>query len=275
MVYDSLEPSKRKLGQSLSYLGINLGVCIGPLLAGFLFNHYLKLFFIGDAFTSLAAVILVAFKLVDIKKTETQTEQNSGSSKSFILQLVKTPKLCVFFLIFLIYSFIYAQHSFSLPLMLSQTFDAKGTVYFGYIMSINALTVVLTTAFITYITRNKSSLVNIALAGLFYALGFGIIAIATTFYIYILSTILWTIGEILISTNSEIYVVNQSAESMRARCCASMMVIGSVGKALGVFVMGGFIGNFGVLSVWPFIMVLALVTSIFTYFFSANIRRRN
>ena len=275
MVYDSLEPSKRKLGQSLSYLGINLGVCIGPLMASFLFNHYLKLFFIGDAFTSFLAVALVAAKLKDLKSTGETSSRDVVSTKDFVLHIVKKPKLCIFFLIFLSFSFVYAQHSFSLPLMLKNSFGDKGTVYFGYVMSTNALTVVLFTAWITFKTRKKSSLSNVALAGIFYAMGFGLITVATTFFVYIISTVLWTFGEVLISTNSEIYVVNQSEESMRARCCAIMMIVGSVGRAFGVFAMGGFIGLFGLLPVWPFIMVLALATSIYTYFLNARSGQTN
>lgn len=275
MIYDSLEPSKRKIGQSLSYLGINLGVCIGPLLAGFLFNHYLAFFFIGDAFTSFIAVTLILLKLKDTKRAGKQTEQKIISTKGFIQLIGKQPKLSIFFCIYLIYCFIYAQHSFSLPLMLTSTFNAKGTVYFGYIMSINAATVVLATVWITFITRKKSSLANISLAGVFYALGFGILSIASSFYVYIISTILWTIGEILVSTNSEIYVVNQCDENIRARICSIMLIIGAIGKGSGIFVMGGYIGHFGVLSVWPFIMVLAFAVSIFTYSFSAHIKRKS
>jgi len=66
IITDVLPAEKRKMGFSLSYLGINLGVSLGPLVAGFLFNRYIPLVFIGDAVTSLIAVILV---LTNIKET--------------------------------------------------------------------------------------------------------------------------------------------------------------------------------------------------------------
>ena len=273
MIYDSMEPSKREVGQSLSYLGINLGVCIGPLIAGFLFNRYLRLFFIGDAFTSLIAVMLVALRLHEMKKVERHSSNKLISNKQFISSIVTQPKLSVFFLIYLIYCFIYAQHSFSLPLTLTNIFNSNGSIYYGYIMSINAITVILTTAFITYYTRKKSSLFNISLAGIFYALGFGLITIAKTFHIFVISTILWTVGEILISTNSEIYVVNQSDESVRARCCAAMLIISSIGRGTGVIAMGRYIDLFGIASVWPFIMVLAFSASVLTRIFSFYIKK--
>lgn len=152
--------------------------------------------------------------------------------------------------------------------MLTHLFNEKGSVYFGYVMSINAFTVVLATPWITYITKKKSSLENISLAGIFYALGFGVITFAADFYIFVFSTVFWTIGEILISTNSEIYVINQTDENLRARCCAFMLIISSIGRGFGIFIMGGFIQHFGVLQVWPVIMALALVVAIFTWFFN-------
>ena len=66
IVTDVLPAEKRQIGFSISYLGINLGAALGPLAAGFLFNHYIPLIFIGDAITSLLAVTLVA---LNIKET--------------------------------------------------------------------------------------------------------------------------------------------------------------------------------------------------------------
>lgn len=275
MVFDLLEPEKRKLGYSLLYLGTNLGVSMGPLLAGFLFNHYLKLFFIGDALTSFIAVSLVLFNIKDIKRTGKKSAKEIINTKSFITQMIKNPQFSLFFIIYMTYSFIYVQNSFSLPLTLKNLFNEKGTIYYGYIMSINAVTVVLSTAAMTHLTRRKSSLINISIAGIFYAIGFGSIGIANNFFIFIFSTILWTIGEILISTNCGIYVVNLSNENIRARCTALMMIINSAGKGLGVSTMGSFIENFGISTVWPFIMILAFVTSICTYLFSVYIGNLN
>lgn len=271
MIYDSLAPEKRRVGQSLSYLGVNLGVCVGPIVAGFLFNNYLKLFFIGDALTSFVAVLLVALRLRETGRAGTQPREELITTKQFFLRVLKQPRISVFFLIYMLYCFIYAQNSFSLPLALTDSFGTKGSAFYGYVISINALTVVSATALITFYTRKRSALFNVTMAGVFYGLGFGLITIATNFWVYILSTVLWTIGEILVSTNSEIYVVNQSDKNMRARCCASMLVVSSVGRALGVAAMGKYIDVFGMSTVWLFIMALAFGVSVFTGVFRAKL----
>lgn len=61
MVADLTNPDNRKAAFSLLYLGTNIGFAIGPLVAGLLYNNYLKLLFVGDALTTLIAVSLVYF----------------------------------------------------------------------------------------------------------------------------------------------------------------------------------------------------------------------
>jgi MFS family permease len=265
MNFDLLPPERRKIGSSLLYLGVNLGVSIGPLLAGFLFNHYLKLFFMGDSITSLIAVCLVLFNIEDTKSGSSKVHKEKASENNFIIDIMKNPHIIIFFFIYMMYSFIYAQNSFSLPLMLENMFKEKGPVYFGYIMSTNAITVVSMTAIITYITRKKGSLLNITLGGIFYGIGFGMIGISKVFLLYSISTMFWTMGEILVATNSGVYIVNNSNETMRARYTALQTIMNSAGKALGVFTMGGFIDRFGIESVWPFIMFIAFLGSASMY----------
>jgi MFS family permease len=265
MNFDLLPPEKRKIGSSLLYLGVNLGVSIGPLLAGFLFNHHLKLFFMGDAITSFIAVCLVLLNVEETKERSLNVHKEKVNGNSFIFDMVKSPHILIFLIFYMIYSFIYAQNSFSLPLMLENMFKENGPVYFGYIMSINAVTVVSMTAVITYITRKKASLLNITVGGIFYAIGFGMIGVSKIFLLYSISTIFWTMGEILVATNSGVYIVNNSNENMRARYTALQTIMNSVGKALGVFCMGGFIDKFGIRSVWPFIMFVAFLGSACMY----------
>lgn len=79
MVADILPPEKRQTGYALQYLGINLGVALGPLVAGVLFNKLLPLLFIGDAITSFIALYLVA---ANIEETDP-----SRPRRMFILKL--------------------------------------------------------------------------------------------------------------------------------------------------------------------------------------------
>lgn len=261
IITDVLPAEKRQMGFSLSYLGINLGVSTGLLFAGFLFNHYIPLIFIGDAITSFLAVFMVMTNIteslpdysqdVSISKDERNEEGNVFSV------LLRRPKILVFLIINIILNVVYIQHTFSLPMMLDNVFGSSGASKFGIIMSFNAVTVLVMTMVITHATRKWKSLSSIALAGIMYAVGFGIITFIRSMPLYILSTFIWTLGEIMLVTNFGVYIANNTPQNYRARFNAVTSLSWGIGAALGTSLMGRYMDYFGVKAVWPLIFFLS------------------
>lgn len=262
IITDILPPDKRKLGFSLQYLGINIGVAIGPIIAGFLFNNYLPMLFIGDAATSLIAVLFVA---INIKETDSTFIKQAVVSKenepceNVIGALLKKPEVLIFLIIYMIYSFVYTQHRFSLPLMMNDVFLSDGSKMFGMLMSINAITVIGLTIIVTKATKGRSTLSNIIIAGVFYAVGFGMIGIIKVFPLFVVSTILWTIGEILVVTNFGVYLANNSPSNFVARFNAIGSLSWAIGSAAGTSFMGKYIDLMGINAVWPLTFFLAII----------------
>ncbi len=265
IVADILPPDERKLGFSLLYLGINIGVSSGPIVAGFLFNNYLPLLFIGDALTSIIAVILV-FKNVPETNPINNTEANDCKeekieSGNIIDVLLRRPQIIMFLLITIIYSFIYTQNKFSLPIMLESVFLGEGAKTYGFLMAINAVTVIVSTVFITTLTKKNKPLTNMIIAALLYSVGFGMIGYINTFFLFVISTVIWTIGEILVVTNSGVYIANNSPENFRARFSSISALSWALGGALGTSLSGKYMDAYGVGSIWPLIGVLSIVSA--------------
>lgn len=267
IVADILEPNERQLGYSLIYLGINLGASLGPVVAGFLFNNHLPLLFIGDAVTSFIAVGLVYFNIKEtnpvhqkeVRNTSIETEE----SGNIITVLWRRPQILVFLAIDIAYTFAYAQQKFSLPLMLEDIFKDKGPENFGYLMSINAFTVIVMTVFLISATKRFKPLINIIMAGLLYAIGFGMIGKIHSFALFSVATVLLTIGEILIATNQGVYIANNSPKNFRARFNSITALSRASGTALGTSLMGKYIGIAGVRAVWPLTAGIAGMAAIF------------
>ncbi len=262
IITDILPPHQRQAGFSLQYLGINIGVALGPIVAGFLFNNYLPLLFIGDAFTSFLALVLIWRNVKEIKGEELKktayTEQEKEEKGNVFTALQKRPLIAIFLLIYTIYSFIYTQHRFSLPLTADEVFGSSGASKFGVLMSINAFTVLFCTVAITSITRRWKPLTNIMLAGIFYAVGFGMLGLINTYPLFIASTIVWTIGEILVVTNFGVYLADNSPSNFRARFNAVGSLSWSVGAALGTSIAGRFITKVGLNYIWLLTFFLSL-----------------
>jgi len=263
IITDVLPAEKRQMGFSMSYLGINLGVSLGPLVAGFLFNHYIPLIFIGDAITSLLAVTLV---MINIKETlpdysddkSARDEEKNEAGNVFSI-LLRRPKILVFLIINTVLSVVYTQHNFSLPMMLDSVFGSSGASNYGITMSVNALTVITMTMFITHAIRKWKPLSAIAMSGLLYAIGFGMITFIHTMSLYILATLIWTIGEIMIVTNFGVYIANNTPQNYRARFNAVTSLSWAIGAALGTSLIGRYMDYFGVRAVWPLTFFLGLL----------------
>lgn len=266
IITDVLPAEKRQLGFSLSYLGINLGVALGPIVAGFLFNHYISLIFIGDALTSFIAVALVVLNieetLPDYTKNQSDRNEEKIETGNVFTVLLKRPQILVFLIINIFLSIAYTQHSFSLPMMMDSVFGSRGAGNYGTIMSCNAVTVLVMTMFITHKLRRWKPLSAIALAGLLYAVGFGMITFIHSMVLYIISTIIWTIGEILIVTNFGVYIANNTPQNFRARFNAVTTLSWAIGSALGTSLMGRYMDYFGVKAVWPLVFCLALTGAV-------------
>lgn len=263
IITDVLPADKRKMGFSLSYLGINLGVSMGLLVAGFLFNHYIPLIFIGDAITSLLAVLLVMF---NIKESLPDYAEDKGINSDERMEegnvfsvLFRRPKIVVFLLINIILNLVYVQHTFSLPMMLDHVFGSSGAGIFGILMSLNAVTVISMTMLLTQATRKWKALSSIASAGFLYAVGFGMITFIDSMPMYVLSTFIWTCGEIMLVTNFGVYIANNTPQNYRARFNAVTSLSWGIGAALGTSLIGRYMDRFSVEAVWPLLFFLSLL----------------
>jgi len=262
IITDVLPAEKRQIGFSISYLGINLGAAIGPLAAGFLFRHYIPLIFIGDAITSLIAVILVVLNiketLPDYNNGECIRNEEKSEGGNVFTVLLKRPKILIFLIINIFLSFTYTQNVFSLPIMLDHIFGSSGATNYGILISFNAITVLVMTMFITNKIRKWHPLSAIAMSGILYAIGFGMITFIHSMSFFIISTLIWTIGEIMIVTNFGVYIANNTPQNFRARFNAVTSLSWAIGAALGTSLMGQYMDSLGVQAVWPLVFFLAL-----------------
>ncbi len=283
MTTDLTTPNNRKAGFSLLYLGNNIGFAVGPLIAGFLYNNYLMWIFLGDAATTFASLTLVYLFVKETLPSKEKIEESFKLENNYekaergnLWQVLwKRPRLLLFTLISLIYSFVYAQTTFSIPIQVIELFGDKGPKIFGVIMTTNALVVSCLTIIIISLTHKIKPVLNVALAGVLYAIGFGII-----FFIkgqlswLLLSTVIWSMGEILVTTNSNVYIANHTPMSHRGRFNAVIPVIMGAGFALGPLISGDYIRKYGIKNIWPVIFFLSIVAAVLMYFLYLSEKKR-
>ncbi|MBN2552412.1 MAG: MFS transporter [Spirochaetales bacterium] len=270
MITDLTTAERRKRAFSLLYLSHNIGFALGPMIAGFLFTLHLAWIFLGDAITTGIAVILIAAFIRESAPTETQIAESfardRGSERaergSLIKVLVKRPFLVAFMFIHVILSFVYSQTAFGLPLQLSEVFGEGGARMYGTIMSFNAVVVIVLTTFLIHTTDRIQPALTVAVSSLFFAAGFGMIGVLRTLPLFLLSTLIWTVGEILEATNTSAYVANHSPITHRARINAVAPIIMWSGFALGPPLSARFIERFSLYRIWPLCLGLSMVAAV-------------
>lgn len=239
MTTDLTTPENRKAAFSLLYLGHNIGFAVGPLVAGYLYQHHTPWIFLGDALTTFLSLILVCLfvgetlpdhhALKDSLNKESHERAEEGSALSLIL---RRPGLVIFILLAAVMNFVYAQMSFSLPLFMAEVFSDRGPVLFGSVMSFNAIIVILGTPLLIAATRRLAPVLSTALAAALYAVGFGMLYFLNAYPLFILSTFIWTSGEIFSATNVDVHIANHTPISHRGRFNAIFPIIMGIGFAM-------------------------------------------
>ncbi len=224
--------SKEQLSQSFSllYLGTNVGVALGPMAASFLYARSLFLLFSFSALLLSLSTILLAVAIPYVKGIGVHRKREPDQSGG---KLHLSPILVLFFLGFALYSLTYGQNSFTLPLQFASLFgEVVGSRSYAMLMSINAITVLVATAFLTIWTHKIGQLYSMALAMLFYVLGYGVYALCYSLVPFLVATCIWTLGEILMATNANVFVNAYSPPSLRSRANAYLTTTSSLGHAL-------------------------------------------
>jgi MFS family permease len=273
LLIDSTNKQNRNDAFSLLYLGHNLGYAIGPLAAGFLFINYISLIFLIDAITTFIALIPIIFyvketlyKRAGLYLNNVEIPPGERAETGNVVKIFfKKPILYGFAFISIIFSFVYSQSSFSLPLFLNQLFGERGPKYFGTLMTINAAIVILMTVLLITFMKKINPILNVAIAGILFAAGFGMLYYSRFFVFFIMSTFIWTYGEILNAVSSNVIIANYSPVTHRGRFNAIIFFISGIGFTIGPLLSGLYIKYAGVKNIWPLNFYLAILASILMF----------
>ncbi len=283
IVTDLTKGEERNVAFSLTYLAMNIGFAVGPLIAGFLYENHMAWIFIGDALTTFISVGLVSIyvaetlpdkQTIDRSKLSVDSDERAETG-SLLNALGKRPNLVFFSLITMLYFFIFSQFTFGLAIQVIDVFKENGSTIFGTLMTTNALVVVLLTTIITSFTKQFKSIINMTFGGLFYAIGFGMLFFINSHFLFIISAVIWSIGEILIATNTSVYIANHTPVTHRGRFNSVFTIIRKVGFASGPAVMGTYIAHYNIRFSWIIIFILSLVTSSFMYLLFLSEKQKN
>ncbi len=269
LVADLTAPEKRKQAYALLYWGNNIGFSVGPLLAGYLFNTHARFMFIGNAVSLTAASLLLilvvksgpALPSTAAEPAEAGTDE-APESGSLVQALLKRPLILAFAGINLLLHFVYSQHLFGLPVFLNEILGDAGPACYGQVMTTNGLTVVLLTGVVGTVLAGRRAAVHIVWAALLYAAGFGMLYFCFQGPAVLVSTVIWTLGEIISATNIQVFIASRTPSSHRGRINAFISWVSGWGSVGAPVLAGTYIGIFGSRALWLPVAGIALVAAV-------------
>ncbi len=273
--------SNRKEAYSLFYLAFNIGFAIGPMIAGFLFYKYPQMLFIGNGLVSLIATLLTIILIEDKKPTDEEMRlsiENDQSDKavegSVFKALKERPLLTIYLLISSASGIARAFIFFAMPLFFNELFSKLGPTYYGSIMSINAVTVIVFTPILVKLSNNKHPLRDIVISFLLYAISYLVMGYTTTYIYFATLMILSTVGEVLSATNFEYFFTNQTPMGHRARFSSIRIILEGSGFALGPLFAGIIIKNHGYTFIFVASAIILLLCAIALEFLRMAYKRK-
>ena len=261
MTTDMLPPEKRAEGFGIIRVVGNLAWIAGPALGGLLAGRSYMLVFICDAVASIITALIVLWKIPETKPQATEEAENETLLQTFKgYKLVTADKLFMaYVLISMLLIFVYSQMYSTLSVYLNQQHDIPASGY-GWLMSMNALLVVLFQFSITRATRKKPSMHMMALATLLYGIGFSMIGFVDKYWMFMIAMAIITLGEMVHIPTSSALIANIAPEDKRGRYNAFANLSWGVPNIFSTFFAGLVMDNLNPDLVWTIAGSICLVT---------------
>lgn len=241
MLADILPDSQRAQGFAIWRIVVNVSAAVGPAIGGMLATRSFLMLFITDAIISLIVAIMVFFLLPE---TRTQLRKQAPESMLESFQgygrVMRDATFMVFWVAAVFTTLVYMQMNSTLAVYLrdSHAISEQG---FGYLLSLNAVMVVIFQFAITRRVDRRPPFLVMAWGTLLYAVGFSMYGLGSDYAFFVLAMVVITVGEMLVAPIGQTIVAKLAPEDMRGRYMAffgfSWAIPGIVGTLLAGLIM--------------------------------------
>ena len=274
MVADLLKPEQRADGYGLLRVVMNLAVTLGPAIGGFMAARSYLTLFITDAVASTITAFIVFIFIRESMPALDEGEEHERLLKTFSNYLValKDKVFMVFIAASILEIIVYMQMNTTLSVYLRDVHQAPLQNY-GYLISMNALLVVIFQFFITRKTKKFRPLHVIAAGAFLYAIGFGMYGVVSSYLFFILAMLIITLGEMLIVPISQSVVSLLAPEAMRGRYMAVYGFSWAIPAAVGPLLAGVIMDYWNPDWVWYAAFFIAMLAALIFLWLSTRTRK--
>lgn len=258
MVADLVGPERRPSAYALQRIAFNVGVAVGPGIGGFIATRSYTLSFLLAA-SSFAILILPYFFLIRETRPEAPLEREREGRTGYGLMLRDVPFLG-FAGAFALMNLAYAQMLIYLAVYMKENYGILESGY-GFILATNAVMVVLFQFAMTRVTERYPRLPVMALGAFLIAIGLGSVAFFDTYFLFLLSMIIYTIGELITAPTATAFIADVAPVTMRGTYMAIYGLCLRFGFGLGPVVGGVLHDTLGPAYIWHGAFLTGLIST--------------
>ena len=251
MVADMLPEEKQAEGYGILRVAGNLAWIMGPAIGGFLAATSYLLLFILDAITSLITAVIV-YKLVPETKPKAPEEQRQETILETLAgyRVVMGDKVYVAFLITSMLMLIVYQQMYNTLSVFLRDVHGVSTQGYGFILSLDAGTVVLFQFWVTRRIKKYAPMLMMAIGTAFYLVGFTMYGFVSTYILFVIAILLITVGEMIVTPVGQALVAHFAPKDMRGRYMAFFALSWTIPAAVGPWAAGLIMDNYDPNWVW-------------------------
>lgn len=237
------QPEQRKGVFALHRLAVNLGMAVGPALGGLIAHHSYRWVFWTDGLSTLVGALLLTLVLKAPPRPALPHGHPPGGSpwrdrRLAMLLVPFIPMLMVFF-----------QLEGTLPLWVVRD-QGMSSRFFGFLFTVNTLLIVAFEVALNLAMARWPHGRQILLGAASLAVGFGLTAWAATYTTLILTTMIWTFGEMVLFPAMSDAVATLAPPDRRGEYMGLLSLCFSAALALGPWLGVLAYARFGPRAVW-------------------------
>jgi predicted MFS family arabinose efflux permease len=213
-------PEIRTRAFALIRLAANLGMAVGPAIAGILAVYGYFWIFVGDALTCWAAAIML---LTTLKTTNIGSATDPPGERSPDKSPWRDPPFLVFMLLLVVLAMTFFQVWSTMPLFL-RSFYEMSERGIGLLLALNALLIVLTEMLLIRAVESRDRMTMVGLGAFLVCGGLSILSLGSSWMIAVLAMVVLTFGEMLSMPITNAIVAERAGTD-------------SVGRYMGVYTL--------------------------------------
>jgi len=236
-------PEKRKAVFALHRLSVNLGMAVGPAMGGFIAHHSYRWVFWTDGLSTLAGALMLTLVLKAPPTPSIPHDHVPGRSpwrdrRLAFLLLPFVPLLMVFF-----------QIEGTMPLWVVRDLGL-GSRFFGLLFTVNTLLIVALEVALNLAMGHWTHGRQLFAGSICLAFGFGLTAWATGYTTLILTTVIWSFGEMILFPAMSDAVATLAPADRRGEYMGLLSLAFAAALALGPWLGVLAYAKVGPLAVW-------------------------